>query len=260
MDEHDDCEPRLLRRFSLLLSTKSCSVFLLSAAALADVLLRGLDSDDTLLTLLAMLLMLLLLLVRLRPPLLPSAAVKEDAPCMRALMDAEYARRASSADWRLGVESSAARGPKSLLMPTRCTFFSRARGVVLAAIPSRPPVEERVAARCLVVGEAADVADLLPGVWMREILLGVRNLEPGMRPDVEMTRRDVTDSVPSIDSLSSVNSSSPVAAALVSSWASSASVSSAAVTETSSGPSASIGSRASSSMATQEDPRSLLVK
>jgi uncharacterized membrane protein len=82
MDDEDDCEPRLLRLSSLLLSTRSCSVFLLSAAVLVGVLLL---LDDVLATLLAMLLMLLLLLV-LRSPLLPSAV--ELWLLSRALMDA----------------------------------------------------------------------------------------------------------------------------------------------------------------------------
>lgn len=80
-DEDDDCDPRLLRRSSLLPSTKSCNVFLLSTCAAVGGLLLDLDNDDTLATLLAILLMLLLLFVLFRP-LLPSAV-------KRARTDAE---------------------------------------------------------------------------------------------------------------------------------------------------------------------------
>lgn len=77
--------------------------------------------------------------------------------------------------------------------------------MVLAAIPSL----------LAELGEVVDVVEVLvrrPGVGIREILLGVRNLELGTRPDVEMARRDLP--LPSIDSLSSVFSSAP----LVTSW------------------------------------------
>lgn len=188
-DDDDDCDPRLLRLSSLLLSTRSCNVFLLSTCALVGGLLLDLDSDDTLAALLAILLILLLLFVRLRP-LLPSAVEL----CIRALTDAEYARRASRADGRFS--SATERGVKSLVEPTRCTFFSRARGVVRAAIPS--------------LLELGDAVDVRPGVGILEILLGVRSFEPGTRSDVEMTRCDL----PSIDCLSSGSS------ALVPSWSS----------------------------------------
>lgn len=193
MDELDDCEPKLLRRSSLLLSTKSCSVFLLSAAVLVGGLLLDIERDDTLFTLLAILLKLLLLLV-LGNPLLPSC-------CIRAFMDAENARLVSSVDGRLS--STVERGVKSLDMPTRCTFFSSARGVVLAAIPKR-----------LLVLELGEAADVRPGVGIREILVGVRSFEPEMRfeAEVETTRRDAERVLlPSSDVASSSSS-------LVASW------------------------------------------
>lgn len=178
-DEHDDWEPKLLRRSSLLLSTRSCSVFLLSLAVLLALL-----SDETPAVLLVVLLKLLLLPVLLCP-LFPST----EELFIRALTDSEYARRASMAEGRF-TASSADRGAKSLDIPTLCTFFSRALGVVRAAMPSLLPPS-------FVVGDdvAAGTLLLRPGVGILEILDGVRSLE-GLSGTlvVSMTRDDVSSS------------------------------------------------------------------